>query len=184
MEPSVSHESRPSLDGPLFRVWMEQRKRLERRCRRLLRWSKADAEDAFARVTVVMVQYARNGATIRNPAAWLNELVRNACIDVQREAARRYESMVPIEELEYESAALEHLNGHFDPERTYLERESAKALLRAIEALPPHYRRALLMRVDAEMSYAEMAGILQESEENLRKRVQLARRLLARCLGK
>jgi len=148
-----------------------------------MRGSDADAEDAFGKATLAMVNSAPGLTELRSPAAWLGEVVRNACIDTHRENARRREETLHISEYDGESVHELHFSDeHLDPERLCLHRESIASMLRAVDALPPHLRTPLLLRAEEDMSYADMAHVLFDSEENLRKRVQVARQTILASL--
>ncbi|KYF67853.1 RNA polymerase sigma factor [Sorangium cellulosum] len=185
-------ERRPALDrafpakplrdpfvGALLRCWVEQREELLRSCRRSL--GREDGEDAFSRATVSMLRATASAEGVRRPAAWLQEIVRHACVDLHRERTRRGRLLLLVDEDLGELAAAPHAAAG-DPERTLLERETLARLERAVRALAPTLRDPLLLRVEEELSYAEMAALLLESEENLRKRVQLARQRVRRSV--
>jgi len=179
----TSPEVCQSAEAALVRLWANQRAALLRRCRHYLRHSEADAEDAFGRATLAMVQSARDLAELRSPAAWLGEIVRNACIDVHREhTRRREETWWPAEFEDGSPNELELPGGDLDPEHMCMQRETAEAIWHAVDALPHHLRAPLLLRAEEDMSYAAMATVLFDSEENLRKRVQVARRMIAESL--
>lgn len=185
-------ERRPALDqalqakplrdpsvGALLRCWVEQREELLRSCRRSL--GREEGEEAFSRATVSMLRATAPAEGIRRPAAWLQEIVRHACVDLHRERTRRGRLLLLVDEDLGELAAAPHAAA-CDPERTLLERETLARLERAVRALAPTLRDPLLLRVEEELSYAEMAALLLESEENLRKRVQPARQSARRSV--
>lgn len=128
-----------------------------------------------------MLRATASAEGVRRPAAWLQEIVRHACVDLHRERTRRGRLLLLVDEDLGELAAAPHAAAG-DPERTLLERETLARLERAVRALAPTLRAPLLLRVEEELSYAEMAALLLESEENLRKRVQLARQSVRRSV--
>ncbi|WP_437738644.1 RNA polymerase sigma factor [Sorangium sp. So ce1335] len=168
----------PVVDA-LLRCWVEQREELLRSCRRAL--GRADGEEAFSRATLSMLQATAPTGGIRRPAAWLQEIMRHACVDLHRERTRRGRLLLIVDEDLGERAASPQAAAR-DPERTFLERETLARLEGAIRALSPALRAPLLLRVEEGLSYAEMAALLLESEENLRKRVQIARQRVRRSV--
>jgi RNA polymerase sigma factor (sigma-70 family) len=170
----------PSAE-PLLLCWAKQRGELLRFCRRSL--GRADGEEAFSRATVSMLRTAASLEDLRRPSAWLQEVVRRACIDVYRERTRRgrYLVLAGANEDLGELETFIHTSAR-DPERTLLERESLSQTESAIRALPPSLRAPLLLRAEEELSYADMAALLVDSKENLRKRVQIARQTVRRLV--
>ncbi len=170
----------PSAD-PLLLCWAEQREELLHYCQRSL--GRADGEDAFSRATVSMLRARASTEGLRRPSAWLQEVVRRACVDVHRERTRRGKYLVLAgagDDLG-ELAEPDHTSAR-DPERTFLERETLAQVEGAIRALPPSLRAPLLLRVEDVLSYADMAALLSDSEENLRKRVQIGRQTVRRLV--
>jgi DNA-directed RNA polymerase specialized sigma24 family protein len=109
--------------------------------------------------------------------------VRRACVDVYRERTRREKYLVLAgtgDDLD-ELAASDQSSAR-DPERTSLEREILARAEGVIRALPPSLRAPLLLRVVDDLSYADMAVLLSDSEENLRKRVQIGRQTVRRLI--
>ena len=172
---------RDSNTDPLLLCWAEQREELLRYCQRSL--GRADGEDAFSRATVSMLRTSASTEGLRRPSAWLQEVVRRACVDVYRERTRRGKYLVLAgtgEDLG-ELAASDDTSAR-DPERTFLERETLAQVEGAIRALPPSLSAPLLLRVEGGLPYADMAALLSDSEENLRKRVQIGRQTVRRLI--
>lgn len=170
---------RDPLADALLRCWAEQREELLRFCRRAL--GRADGEDAFSRATLLMLRASASTEDLQKPAAWLQEIVRHACVDLHRERTRRGRRLLLVDE-DLDDLAKAARAAAGDPERTFLERETLARLERAIRALPTTLRAPLLLRVEDDLSYAEMAARLAESEESLRKRVQIARQIVRRSV--
>lgn len=98
---------------------------------------------------------ARTGASLRNPAAFLNQIVRNLLIDRSRRAAVR-PSIVPLE-----------VEGDFaiPPEQGQaLELEQMRQRYHAIiDGLPPRTREVFLLHRVDELGYREIAERLDIS---------------------
>jgi RNA polymerase sigma-70 factor (ECF subfamily) len=71
-----------------------------------------------------------------------------------------------------------------DPATVAIEREESAALRSAIGKLPDQYREAYLLWTHESLTYPEIAGILDVTEETARWRVCEARRRLTRILEK
>lgn len=69
------------------------------------------------------------------------------------------------------------------PGEGLLRKERSRLLREAIEKLPAQMRRCLLLRVDQEMSYREIAAVLRLSPETVKVHLFQARRRLKEELG-
>jgi RNA polymerase sigma factor (sigma-70 family) len=137
-------------------------------------------EEAFARAAVVAVQvYPRHAADLRDVRSWFLRLARNVCIDLLR-ARRRH---VSLHEPEIEAVAASLGMGHSrSPEQILLRNELAQRIAESVHQLPALYRVTLQLHLD-EHSPRDIADLLDISEANARKRLQVARDLLRRVLN-
>jgi len=101
---------------------------------------------------------------------WLHRILDNVCTDEatrrsrEYDAARRFQSdLVVLRPVEGDSPDLEYVN-------------------RAIAALPPGYREALVMRDVMDLEYADMAEQTGITEQNARARVSRARAALRKIV--
>jgi RNA polymerase sigma-70 factor (ECF subfamily) len=69
------------------------------------------------------------------------------------------------------------------PLEQVMSREMLQLLARAVGRLPPDYRAALLLRVEEDLSFAAIAGVLGIKEETARWRVFKARQKLMGVLA-
>lgn len=102
---------------------------------------------------------------------WLHRILDNVCTDEatrrarEFDAARRFQSdLVVLRPVEDDSPDLEYVN-------------------RAIAALPPGYREALVMRDVMDLEYADMAEQSGITEQNARARVSRARAALRKIVA-
>ncbi|UQA55477.1 sigma-70 family RNA polymerase sigma factor [Polyangium aurulentum] len=162
-------------------LWERQHQELYRRCLRLLGGHRADAEDALANATVMLLCNMSQLSSVHNLEGWFHRLVRNACMDIHRKRKRRKERAMDGDE----DASIRQSKGIADdPEALFLQREATQAVSDLVRALPASLRVPLLLRIDDGMSYKEIAARLGLTEESLRKRVQAARQMLAPDLGR
>jgi RNA polymerase sigma-70 factor (ECF subfamily) len=106
---------------------------------------------------------------------WLYRLTVNACID-ERRRDRRLDSIDEI--------AHDHLpRAHSAAEERLMRREVGDEVQRAVAALTPKLRVAVLLRYFDELSYAEIAAVLRCSEGTVASRINRAHKSLARRLG-
>ncbi len=121
----------------------------------------AEGEDLAQDLAVAALE---RGSAVRQPAAWLERVGRNAAIDRWRVEARRAE-LAP--EIQPPAAPL-------DPETALLGRERRGLVRRALAALPRPQRRAALARFHADLPYDEVAARLGAPAITARTRVHRA----------
>lgn len=105
-----------------------------------------------------------------NPRAWLFRIARNAFLDqTRRRAVVKFESLGADRPADRASPAIE----------TTEQAEKVKAALAQLTELA---RTVFLMRVEGELSFAEIAAALESTEEACRWHMHEARRKLAEML--
>lgn len=107
-----------------------------------------------------------------NFRAWLFRIAHNTFLN-QRRAASRQTDPLPTDVKGAEEGPVELL----------LQKEAIAHLTRAVGRLPADFRAALLLRVEEEMSFRQIADVLNITEETARWRVFKARQKLLRVLG-
>lgn len=108
--------------------------------------------------------------TVRDPAAlrgWLFQLARNACLDWLRREDRRQASTG--EGILVDHAAKGELGR--GPSDVILSRERIASVRRALEALPPAQREALLLRIDEGLDHEAIAARLGISRQAVEVRL-------------
>ena len=128
-----------------------------------LLWNRDDAEEIVQEATVLAVARNREQAG-RVDGPWLVRTVVNLCRNLKRR--RRPESISPW----LESVAKEC-------KRDVVElREELERTRAALEKLPDQQRVALVLRAMEQMDYAEIAEIMNVTEQAVRTHVHLARK--------
>ncbi|OAI38896.1 hypothetical protein AYO40_06235 [Planctomycetaceae bacterium SCGC AG-212-D15] len=151
---------------------------VERYWDRLYRWMyhlthhRQSAEDlcqeAFLKAMTGLTGF-RDGSNFR---AWLFRIAYNAFINQQRKASRVRDAF-PVN-----VAA----NGE-GPAEQAMSREALKMLAKAVGRLPEDFRGAFLLRVEEDLSFRQIAEILDITEETARWRVFKARQKLMDVLA-
>jgi RNA polymerase sigma factor (sigma-70 family) len=113
-----------------------------------------DADDVFQETWIAALRAYPRLRRADNLRAWLFRIAKNKALDEHRARARR---AVPIEDLPARAAT--------DPEPINGERE----LWTRLRALPPKQRTAVFCRTLLGMSYADLALVLESSEEAARR---------------
>lgn len=108
-------------------------------------------------------------------STWLYRLVVNTCIDTGRQADARVVSMEPH--------MSEMVATPGSQEDDAAQNQMAKSVQSAVSALPPAFRAAILLRYFEDLSYEEMARILNCSIGTVASRLSRGHRLLAEKLS-
>ncbi|MDY7108517.1 MAG: RNA polymerase sigma factor [Planctomycetota bacterium] len=119
---------------------------------------RATAEDIAQQVFLAAWKAApsfRPRAAVRT---WLFRIATNTCLNHQRSRRRK-----PVSPLVGEPEAGASAGRADPPDAAALEHERAEALQRAIDGLPANQRAAILLRHVHDLSYAEIASVLETS---------------------
>ena len=106
--------------------------------------------------------------------AWLLGIVRNACFTSLR--ANKVQQMPADEDLDRQSSP------EINPEHALMLKEDLQALRDCIEALPPEYREAVVLRELEELSYKEISVAAGIALGTVMSRLNRARVRLENCL--
>jgi RNA polymerase sigma-70 factor, ECF subfamily len=109
---------------------------------------------------------------------WLFGIARHDLSDYRRRQARRL--VQPLDELLEEAAAA---GGAVDPEELALDRVEGDRVLAALRQLTPDQREVLLLRLVADLSAPEVAGILHKSTDAVKALQHRGLASLAQVLG-
>jgi RNA polymerase sigma-70 factor (ECF subfamily) len=106
-------------------------------------------------------------------STWLYRLVANTCIDTARRLRWR---ILPIEKADWVAA------GTCQDDRI-AQTELAQAIQMALSSLPPKFRIAIVLRYFEELSYEDMAKVLNCSVGTVASRLSRGHRILAEKLA-
>ena len=109
---------------------------------------------------------------------WLFGIARHDLSDYRRRRARN--PVQPLDDLLEEAAAA---GGAVDPEELALDRVEGDRVLAALRQLTPDQREVLLLRLVADLTAPQVAGILNKSTEAVRALQHRGLASLARLLG-
>jgi RNA polymerase sigma-70 factor (ECF subfamily) len=105
--------------------------------------------------------------------AWLFRIAHNAWVNSNRRREKRWQA--------FPEDLAEPADG---PSGQAMNREALKELTLAVGRLPGDFRAAFLLRAEEEMSFRDIADVLQISEETARWRVFKARQKLMEVMEK
>ncbi len=104
-------------------------------------------------------------------STWLYRLVVNTCIDTARRTRHH-----PVQ---IDKTVLETIAADGSQEADLAQRQTASSIRNAISSLPQTFRLAILLRYFEDLSYQEMANVLNCSMGTVSSRLSRGHRLLA-----
>jgi RNA polymerase sigma-70 factor (ECF subfamily) len=138
-----------------------------------------DADAAREVTQQVFLKLMREVGRFRGDATfstWLYRMVVNACVDRARRRRTETSATDPVLLDAMPSAAAPH-------DETLARGELASSVQAAIAALPVKLRAAVLLRYFDDLSYADMAAVLNCSVGTVASRLSRGHRLLAKALA-
>lgn len=172
-------ERNPEAEGDVAAQIVALRARLVRFAWSLTRDREASedlAQETIARALASQWRF-QPGTNLK---AWLFRILRNCHLNTVRAAGNR-PTLVSIEELVREPPLHD---AHSDPVETrVVERADLRRIADAFRTLPPTFAIPLFLTQVEELSYAEVASILDIPVGTVMSRVYRARRLLIARLG-
>ena len=113
---------------------------------------------------------------------WLMKLTYNLGVDFLRKKQRANTVSIFAVKDDGEDTVLEIPDLRALPEDEAERRETRREIAACLDQLPEEHRRVLLLREQADMSYADIASALGISEGTVKSRISRARQNLARLL--
>ena len=177
----VSPTAQNTPQDEFWQVWGSHRHRIYRCCLKWLNGDQDKADDAMSLASEKALRYFQSEQEqVLNIYAWLCKLTYNICIDMHRAQARQHELINQVTSLPDEFYFSDNRSEMLEEK---IEREHIlECLMQQIAILPDDLKLAIKYRFLDEMDYPEIASRLNTSPDNVRKRVQLARKKLRNLL--
>lgn len=115
-------------------------------------------------------------------STWLYRLTSNVCIDFLRRKKREPQTVPPLRNENGEDAEPEVADSCPDPEEQLLHRERQSQIAWAMGQLEPEFRQVLTLRVIQELSYEQIAAIMELKVGTVKSRIARARWKLKKIL--
>ena len=132
-----------------------------------------DAADAVHDALVTALSKPAAYDASRGPLKpWFMRVVRNRCIDLVR---RRRPADAPVEEL---------VDANSGPEESAATSERDQLLQQSLHSLSPDQRQIIVLRDYLDLSYAEIADVLDINSGTVMSRLHRARLALREAFGK
>lgn len=141
----------------------------------LARWLTRNESDAQDIVQEAFLRALRSFDTFivgRDARAWLLTIVRNCCYSWNRQNRSRETTM------DWDIDAQPGVTAWSDPEAVLITKTNAQLIRLAIEQLPFEFREVLILRELEELSYKEIAQIVQIPLGTVMSRISRARKEL------
>ena len=136
------------------------------------------AQEAFLKAWRGLAFYHAESAF----STWLYRLTTNVCIDFLRRRKRRPTVSLTVEQEGEEAAELEVADEQPQPEEQVLHKEVRSEIAGAMEHLEEDFRMILTLRVIDELSYEEIAEIMDLKIGTVKSRLARARIKLKKIL--
>lgn len=150
---------------------------VERYWERLYRWLCHLTRDSHTAEDLAQETFLKAFAALEsfqagsNFRAWLFRIAHNNFVNQRRALRHNRQSLSP-----------DWTSDEAGPESEVLSREALQQLAEAVSKLPVDFRSALLLRAEADLSFKEIADILEITEQTARWRVFKARQKLMTVL--
>jgi RNA polymerase sigma-70 factor (ECF subfamily) len=135
--------------------------------------SERDAEDivqeSFVKAWKNIGRYHTGSASFKT---WLMRIVRNTAIDFMRK--RKEVAFSHVTDEEGESVFSEIADDTMNPEELLAEMADRKRLEAAIGELSPAHREAILLYIDNDLTFEEIAEVTEESVNTIKSRYRRA----------
>lgn len=152
-----------------------------------LKWTGGNSDDAEDVLNLAMLKalnkWTKYADKIIYPKAWLTQIIYNFCMDVHRQRKREALEIENIDNIKFADHPAFASQVEF-PESHILTLEMQAYLHHQIASLPDRLREPFILRCCQDKSYQDVAKQLVLSQENVRKRIQAARKILQKQLKK
>jgi RNA polymerase sigma-70 factor (ECF subfamily) len=143
----------------------------------LCRYMIQDTQDAQDAAQDAFLKAYQNLKAFKPDASlytWLYRIAVNACLDYKKKSRP--------EQAEDESVIDGLTSTEPSPEQRYQSKEISQAIHAALQKLPEHLRAAIVLKEIEELSYEEIAAVLDTSLGTVKSRISRAREELRRLL--
>lgn len=163
-------------------LWESYRNYLYHRC---LVWMGGNYDDAQEVMSLVALKawskLPNHALSIINLKGWFNRFTHNLCIDIHRQ---RKHKAIGVENIEDVPLNNHEIVSSDRPESELLQQELHRYIRNCIDSLSPRLRDPLILSYYREMSHGDIGKQLSISQGNVAKRLQEARQILKKSLGK
>lgn len=136
------------------------------------------AQEVFIKVFSLLDRYDESFAF----SSWIFRIATNHCIDHLRRNRLRFLSLDGYTSPDGDEIEIPVPDKGAQPDRVLERREAMEKLEEVIADLPPHYKAIILLRHDQELSYEEIATVLDLPLGTVKARIHRARAMVQQML--
>jgi RNA polymerase sigma factor (sigma-70 family) len=112
-------------------------------------------------VQVTFIKYVKsNPQKIKNPRAWLFKILRNHCFNILRQQKKKAEVML-------DENNMHTIKNSDSPDKSLIKEETSKIVRQSINALKPRHKDVVVLKLDHDKTYKEIAQILDLTVTNV-----------------
>ena len=134
-----------------------------------------DAEDIMQELAIKIWQAGGEFENVENKEAWCMAVTRNMAIDKIREKKKRGTDSL-------DSAIFTESGGETNPDKELETRDLLSKLKSLLDKLPENYKTVIQLREIEEMSYKEIAEIMETDIHNVKVSLFRARKILQKLI--
>ncbi|OPX87691.1 MAG: ECF RNA polymerase sigma factor SigW [Pelotomaculum sp. PtaB.Bin104] len=139
-----------------------------------------DARDASQEIFIKVYKSLPGFDFRASFATWLYRVSANVCLDFLRRRGKEQKRSEPLRENRIRADCL--ADNSQGPEEALLEKESIRELRQAVDTLPDSYRIALVLHHYQELSYKQVAEVMDLPEKTVATRIHRAKMMLKEIL--
>lgn len=124
--------------------------------------NREDARDVIQEVFIRYVKTVREGTVVNNAQAWLFRAARNKCYDLLRSKRREMEML-----LDEDVSIADFADNHETPDKEIARLEIMQLIRQQINKLKPRNREVVILKIEHNKSYKEIAEILDITSTNV-----------------
>ncbi|MEG4989738.1 sigma-70 family RNA polymerase sigma factor [Microcoleus sp. BR0-C5] len=182
--PSILSDETEDKNTIFWQEWQVHQDYLSHCCLKWMNSNPIDAEEVLSQAMLkAWTEWQNYGSQIKCPKAWLTQILYNFCIDLHRKRKRETLIIENIDEIKVEDYRALYSNLGFT-EPNLIDLELQAYIYHKIDSLPPRLRETFVLYHYQNKSYQDIAKLFLFSEENVRKCVSKACRILRRHLTK
>jgi RNA polymerase sigma factor (sigma-70 family) len=182
--PSILGDETEDKNSVFWQEWQAYRDHLYGCCLKWMNSNPIDAEEVLSQAMLkAWNEWQNYGSKIKYPKAWLTRIIHNFCMDLHRKRRREALAIENIDDIKFEDYPVFYSRVGF-AESHILDLELRAYIYHKIESLPPKLRDTFVLHYYQNKSYKDIAKLFLFSEENVRKCVRKARRIMQRHLTK